>query len=181
MLVTLIENLPWVVGLLGLFSFLAVASWSTERRKEREALYRSEAIKKIAEMQGEVSGPVIAVLREAVEAWKSPDPYSNYTMWTAIHRYRNETLQKIADSPSGGAAAVMEFLKEEEKTRVRRMKEGLKVAGIVCAAVGVSLTIVLSVVVPPNKPPVYLIGLIPATVGVILYGAAFVIGPKSPL
>ena len=179
MLEALIENLPWVVGLLGLFSFLAVASWSTERRKEREALYRSEAIKKIAEMQGNAPEPVMAVLKEAMASWKSPDPYANNT-WIAIHRYRNETLQKLADSTSGGAEAVMEYLREEERARSRRIKDGIKLAGIICMAVGVAATIVLSMVLPPDEPPVYLIGLIPATVGVVLYGAAFVIGPKSP-
>jgi hypothetical protein len=177
MLQALVQSLPWVVGLVGLFSFLAVASWSTERRKEREALYRSEAVKKIAEMQGEVSEPVLAVLREAMAAWRSPEPTHPIV---AIHRYRNETLQRIADSASGGAA-VMEFLREEERARVRRMKEGLKVAGVICSAVGIASTIVLAVVLPSDQPPIYLVGLIPATVGAVLYGSAFVIGPKQAL
>jgi Mg2+ and Co2+ transporter CorA len=181
MLQALVENLPWVVGLAGLFSFLAVASWSTERRKEREALYRSEAIQKIAGIQKEMPEPVIAVLRDAVAAWKNTENSSNYSMWTAIHRYRNETLQKLAESPNSGAEAVMEFLREEERVRVRRTKDGLKLAGIICTAVGVALTVVLSVAMPPDKPPIYLIGLIPGTVGVILFGAGFVTGPKSPL
>lgn len=178
MLQALVQSLPWVVGLVGLFSFLAVASWSTERRKEREALYRSEAVKKIAEMQGEVSEALMALLREAMAAWKGPEPYSNHPV-VAIHRYRNETLQRIADSTSGGAGAVMEFLREEERARVRRIKEGLKVAGVICAAVGIASTVVLAVVLPPDQPPIYLVGLIPATVGVVLYGSALVIGPKQ--
>ena len=177
MLQALVQSLPWVVGLVGLFTFLAVASWSTERRKEREALYRSEAIKKIAEMQGDVSEPVMAVLREALAAWKSLEPPTHPLV--AVHRYRSETLQKIADSSSGSAAAVMEFLREEERTRSRRIKEGLKVAGVICAAVGIALTVVLALVLPPDQPPVYLVGLIPATVGAVLYGSALVIGPKQ--
>ena len=40
------------VGSIALFSFLAVATWSGERRREREAYYRSETVKKIAEAQG---------------------------------------------------------------------------------------------------------------------------------
>jgi hypothetical protein len=177
MLQALVQSLPWVVGLVGLFSFLAVASWSTERRKEREALYRSEAVKKIAEMQGEVSEPVMAVLREAMASWRGPEPPVH--PWVAIHRYRNETLQRIAESASGGAGAVMEFLREEERARVRRTKEGLKVAGVICAAVGMASTVVLAVVLPPDQPPIYLVGLIPATVGAVLYGSALVMGPKQ--
>ena len=35
-------------------SFLAVASWSNTRRKEREAYYKNDALKKLAEMQGPI-------------------------------------------------------------------------------------------------------------------------------
>jgi hypothetical protein len=40
------------VGAVSLFSFIAVASWADARRREREAYYRSETLKKIAETQG---------------------------------------------------------------------------------------------------------------------------------
>jgi Flp pilus assembly protein TadB len=48
-------------GALALFSFLAVATWSDNRRKEREAFYRSETLKKIAEM---TTDGAVNVLRE---------------------------------------------------------------------------------------------------------------------
>lgn len=41
------------VGAIALFSFVAVATWSDNRRREREAYYKSETIKKLAEMQGD--------------------------------------------------------------------------------------------------------------------------------
>ena len=44
------------VGSIALFSFVAVAAWSDARRREREAYYKSETLKKIAEAQG--LGPV---------------------------------------------------------------------------------------------------------------------------
>lgn len=50
------------VGALALFSFIAVASWSDARRKEREAYYKSETLKKISESQG--SAAVLDLLRE---------------------------------------------------------------------------------------------------------------------
>jgi hypothetical protein len=52
------------VGAIALFSFIAVASWAEARRKEREAYYRSEAIKKIAETQGAGGPAAIEYLRE---------------------------------------------------------------------------------------------------------------------
>jgi hypothetical protein len=50
------------VGAVALFSFVAVASWADARRKEREAYYKSETLKKIAESQG--AGAVLDLLRE---------------------------------------------------------------------------------------------------------------------
>ena len=52
------------VGIVGFFSFLAVAVWSSERRREREAYYRSESIRKIAESQGAGGSSAIEFLRE---------------------------------------------------------------------------------------------------------------------
>jgi hypothetical protein len=53
-----------VVGSIALFSFLAVATWSDARRKEREAYYRSETLKKIAESSGEGAKSALELIRE---------------------------------------------------------------------------------------------------------------------
>jgi hypothetical protein len=53
-----------VVGSIALFSFLAVASWSEARRKERETYYKSETLKKIAESSGEGAKAAIELMRE---------------------------------------------------------------------------------------------------------------------
>ncbi len=53
-----------IVGAVALFSFLAIASWSEERRKEREAYYRSEVLKKLADKPDSDHGPILAVIRE---------------------------------------------------------------------------------------------------------------------
>jgi hypothetical protein len=53
-----------IVTTIALFTFLAVASWAGARRKEREAYYKSETLKKIAEMQGGSAGPILELLRE---------------------------------------------------------------------------------------------------------------------
>ena len=50
------------VGAVALFSFIAVATWADARRKEREAYYRSETLKKVAESQAGAS--VLELFRE---------------------------------------------------------------------------------------------------------------------
>lgn len=52
------------VASVALFSFVAVAVWSSERRREREAYYRSETLRKIAETQGAGGNSAIEFLRE---------------------------------------------------------------------------------------------------------------------
>ena len=52
------------VASIALFSFVAVVVWSQERRREREAYYRSETLKKIAETQGAGGSSAIEFLRE---------------------------------------------------------------------------------------------------------------------
>lgn len=51
-------------GAVALFSFIAVATWAGERRREREAYYRSETLKKIADTQGAGGGSALEFLRE---------------------------------------------------------------------------------------------------------------------
>jgi hypothetical protein len=67
--VSLQENLPIFLFLsvasMALFSFVAVAVWSSERRREREAYYRSETLRKIAETQGAGGSSAIEYLRES--------------------------------------------------------------------------------------------------------------------
>ena len=52
-------------GALGLFGFLAVASWSDARRREREAYYRSETLAKVAAAQG--AEAALTIMREERE------------------------------------------------------------------------------------------------------------------
>ena len=53
-----------IVGSIALFSFLAVASWSDARRREREAYYRADALKKIAESSSEGAKSAVEYLQE---------------------------------------------------------------------------------------------------------------------
>ena len=51
-------------GAIALFSFIAVATWAGERRREREAYYRSETLKRVAESQAAGGGSALEFLRE---------------------------------------------------------------------------------------------------------------------
>jgi hypothetical protein len=53
-----------IVGAVALFAWLAVASWTDARRREREAYYRSEVLKKIAESQGGGANAALEIMRE---------------------------------------------------------------------------------------------------------------------
>src|SRR5208283_2456471 len=117
-----------VVGSIALFSFLAVASWSDARRKERETFYKSETLKKIAESSGE------------------------------------------------GARAAIELIREQEKNAANRRFEGMKLGGLITAVVGIGVMVLLHGLV--QDEPVYLAGLIPFLVGVVLMLYGFFLAPK---
>jgi len=51
------------VGAVSLFTFLSVATWSGARQKEREAYYKGEMLKRIAEIGG-ADNPALTYLRE---------------------------------------------------------------------------------------------------------------------
>ena len=47
-----------------IFTFVSVKVWADERRKEREALYRSEVFKKLADSTGTQTQQVLDMMRE---------------------------------------------------------------------------------------------------------------------
>jgi hypothetical protein len=53
-----------MVGIVALFSFLAVAKWSDNRRREREVYYTSETVRKVTEMPGATPATVQEFIRE---------------------------------------------------------------------------------------------------------------------
>jgi len=118
-----------IIGSIALFSFLGVATWSDARRKEREAYYRTEALKKIAE------------------------------------------------SSSEGAKSAVEYLQEQERSARRRRMEGMKLGGLITAAVGIGMMVFLRGV--DHDEPAYLMGLIPLLIGVALLVYVFLLAPKE--
>lgn len=86
--------------------------------------------------------------------------------------YRSEMLKKLAES---GSAAVLEYLREEERQddrqraeRRQRMVEGNRLSGLILIAVGVVVTTALRQIVP--NMPVYIMGMVPLAIGVVFLG-----------
>jgi hypothetical protein len=52
------------VGAVAMFSMISIASWSGARRKEREAYYKNDMLKKLAEAQGPGANSALELLRE---------------------------------------------------------------------------------------------------------------------
>ena len=52
------------VGAIGLFSFLSVSSYVEARRKERDAYYKNETVRRLTESQGAGAEAAITLLRE---------------------------------------------------------------------------------------------------------------------
>ncbi|HEY0553228.1 MAG TPA: DUF6249 domain-containing protein [Thermoanaerobaculia bacterium] len=52
------------VIMIAVFTFISVQVWAEQRRKEREAFYRSEVLRKLAESTGEQVQQVLDVMRE---------------------------------------------------------------------------------------------------------------------
>jgi Domain of unknown function (DUF6249) len=118
-------------GAVALFSFIAVATWAGERRREREAYYRSE------------------------------------------------TLKKITEAQSTGGASALDFLREEERIEARRKREGQKLGGLITMAVGVGMMVFLRGLPDADARFVYLVGLIPLLIGIVLLVYAFFLAPRD--
>jgi len=168
----------WLVLIVvAICSYLAVKAWVNARQAEREAFYRSETLKKFAEMQGTIPDSVLDVLREAVKQREVPPPNTmnyNYNREREAY-YRSETAKKIAET--GGANAAIEYLREDERKSAARQREGLKLGGAITAAAGIALTIFLGVVVKGG--PIYLAGLIPTLVGIVMIVLALTKSPQD--
>jgi hypothetical protein len=52
------------IVIISVFSFLSIAAWADSRRKEREAYYEAEAMRRVAETSGEGGKYLIEMMRE---------------------------------------------------------------------------------------------------------------------
>lgn len=118
-----------IMGIIGVFSFLAVSVWVDGRKKEREAFYKSE------------------------------------------------TLRRITETAGDGAKAAMDLLREESRLERIKKREGLKIGGLICVAVGLGTVFFLHAMTKTDPGAPYLVGLIPGLIGVALLVYVFFMAP----
>jgi hypothetical protein len=90
--------------------------------------------------------------------------------------YKAETMRRVVESSGDGAKMALEMLKEQDRQRRLKLREGLKIGGLTTMAVGVALLIFLHQLIPNQA--VYLCGLIPGLIGVAQITYALLLAPK---
>ena len=106
------------IGAVALFVvFIPLVSWIDSRRKEREAFYKADMMRRLAEASGE------------------------------------------------GAKSALELLREEERIKAIKQREGLKIGGLVNLGVGIGLFFMMRSL---GHDVPYMVGLIPGLIGVAL-------------
>ena len=78
--------------------------------------------------------------------------------------YKAETLRRVTEASGEGAKAAVELMREDERLRRIKTREGLKIGGLVNIGVGIGLLIFLRALI--GHTGVYLCGLIPGLIGV---------------
>jgi hypothetical protein len=121
------------VGAVALFGvFIPIVTWIDSRRKEREAFYKAETFRRVAEASGD------------------------------------------------GAKAAIELLREEYRIKQLRIREGMKIGGLINLAVGVGLIVFLRVMLGDGHGSPYLCGLIPGLIGVAMLSYGLFLAPVDP-
>ena len=82
--------------------------------------------------------------------------------------YKSETLRRLTESSGEGAKAALEMLREEGRQERIKLREGLKIGGLVCVAAGVGLIVFLHALIGGGHDSPYLCGLIPGLIGIAM-------------
>jgi hypothetical protein len=88
--------------------------------------------------------------------------------------YKAETFRRVAESSGEGAKAAVEMLREEELIKQVKVREGLKMAGLINVATGLALTIFLHGLLR-GSGSVYLCGLIPGFIGLAMLAYVYLL------
>ncbi|MGP8268600.1 MAG: DUF6249 domain-containing protein [Terracidiphilus sp.] len=80
--------------------------------------------------------------------------------------YKAEMLRRITEASGESAKAALEMMREDDRLKRVKAREGMKIGGLVNIGVGLALIIFLRALI--HDEPVYLCGLIPGFVGIAL-------------
>ncbi len=78
--------------------------------------------------------------------------------------YKAETVRRVTEASGEGAKAALELMRQDERLKRIKVREGMKIGGLVNIGVGVGLLIFLRALLPGTA--IYLCGLIPGFIGV---------------
>jgi NADH:ubiquinone oxidoreductase subunit 6 (subunit J) len=92
--------------------------------------------------------------------------------------YKAETIRRVTEASGEGAKAALELLREENRFERIKKFEGLKLGGLICVAVGAAMVIFLRTMMRSDPGTPYLIGLVPAFVGVALLVYVYALAGK---
>ena len=76
-------------------------------------------------------------------------------------------IRRVAESNAAGAMGAIELLREDERLRQIKKREGMKIGGLINIGVGIGVGCLLWSIGGREGSP-YLVGLIPGLVGVAL-------------
>jgi fatty acid desaturase len=93
--------------------------------------------------------------------------------------YKAETFRRLTESSTEGAKAAIEMLREESRLERQKRREGMKLGGLICVAVGAAMVIFLRVQTARDPSAPYLVGLIPVFVGVALLVYVYFMSPPA--
>jgi len=90
--------------------------------------------------------------------------------------YKAETLRRITESSGEGAKAAIEMLREDDRRKHLKSREGLKISGLINIGVGLGMVIGLRELIGAK---VAYAGIVPAFVGVAMLVYVFFLAPPS--
>jgi len=82
--------------------------------------------------------------------------------------YKAETFRRLAESSTDSGKAAVELLREQSRQEQIKRREGMKIGGVITLSVGVALVIFLRAMTTGEAGAPYLVGLIPALIGVAM-------------
>lgn len=123
----------------------------------------------------ELFWPVIAVMTTASLSFVAVIIWiAGRTMERELY-YRNETIKKIAES--GTSTAALDYLREADRIALQRLRGGLRLGGLISVATAIGLMVFLRTIIKGEG--IYLVGLIPLLVGVVIFGYAQLMMPAK--
>jgi hypothetical protein len=132
-----------VVAMISVFSWLSVAGWADARRREREAFYKNETLKKAAEGQGPGATATIEYFREQ----------DKNAAQRQLEKQRNSALRRSEGLKLGGLINVAigiglsVFLHE----LLRNHNQEIYLVGLIPLLIGVALLVYAYFLAPKTE------------------------------